>query len=116
MDTRLAHDASYEKLTISLRYWLLGKGYIKALKAMEYAAQHHTGTRKDGTPEFSHQIWQAHYIRSITALLVDPEACLIVCFLHDVVEDYRCASPTSRPYSGPSSPRPWMPSPRSWRA
>lgn len=84
----LAHNASYEKLRVSMRYWLLGRGYHKALRAMEFAARYHTGTRKDGTPEFSHQIWQAQYLRTISSSLIHPQACLTVCFLHDVVEDH----------------------------
>lgn len=88
MDTLLAHNASYEKLRVSIRYWMLGRNYFQACEAMEFAAAWHTGTRKDGSPEFSHQVWQAHYLRSIATSLIDPEACLTVCFLHDVVEDH----------------------------
>jgi (p)ppGpp synthase/HD superfamily hydrolase len=86
--TILANNASYEKMRISLRYWLLGRRYFTALKAMEYAEKFHTGTRKDGTPEFSHQVWQALYLRTIESTLINPELCLTTCFLHDVVEDY----------------------------
>lgn len=86
--TILAHGASYEKLTISIRYWMLGKGYHRALAAMEFASQYHKGVRKDGTPEFSHQVWQAHYARSIIDSVMDPEGLLVTIFLHDVVEDY----------------------------
>lgn len=88
MTTLLAHDASYEKLLVSMRYWLLGKGYHRALAAMEFGMKWHTGLRKDGTPEFSHQVWQAHFLRTIVPSLTDPEECFVVCFLHDVVEDY----------------------------
>lgn len=88
MTTILAGNASFEKLVTSLRHWMLGRGYHRALKAMEYASQFHTGTRKDGTPEFSHQIWQAHYIRTIEATLIDPELCLVIEFLHDTIEDH----------------------------
>lgn len=88
MTTILAHNASYEKLRVSMRYWLLGRRYFTAARAMEFAARYHTGTRKDGTPEFSHQIWQAQYLRTIEPSLTSPEDCQTVCFLHDVVEDY----------------------------
>jgi (p)ppGpp synthase/HD superfamily hydrolase len=86
--TTLASYASYEKLRLSMRYWLLGRRYFTALEAMEFAAAYHTGTRKDGTPEFSHQIWQAHYLRTLETSLLSPETCLATTFLHDVVEDY----------------------------
>ena len=88
MDTILANNSSYQKLRISMRYWLLGREYWQALEAMEFAQKWHTGTRKDGTPEFSHQVWQAHYLRTIAPSLTNTQACLTVCFLHDVVEDY----------------------------
>lgn len=90
----LALNASYEKLTIALRYWLLGRNYFDALKALEFAARYHTGTRKDGTPEFSHQIWQANYIRTLEKSLDDPEGTLITTLCHDLLEDYPVAGET----------------------
>jgi (p)ppGpp synthase/HD superfamily hydrolase len=87
-DTTLAYGFSYEKMRVSLRYWLIGKGYFKALKAMEFAAAYHTGLRKDGTPEFSHQIWQAQYLRTIAHGLLFPEETFCTIFLHDTPEDY----------------------------
>lgn len=78
----------YAKLEISLRYWLLGRGYFRALEAMEFAKGFHTGVRKDGvTPEFQHQIEIAHYARTLPDVL-DMEDLLCVIFLHDVCEDY----------------------------
>ena len=48
---------TYDKLLVSLRYWLLGREFYTALKAPRYAADYHTGLRKDGvTPEFEHQL------------------------------------------------------------
>jgi (p)ppGpp synthase/HD superfamily hydrolase len=77
-----------DKLTISMRYWLYGKGYYKAVEAMEFAAQYHKGFRKDGvTPEFSHQISIAHYVRTLPGLMYE-EDTLATVFLHDVREDY----------------------------
>jgi (p)ppGpp synthase/HD superfamily hydrolase len=79
---------SFDKLHISLRYWILGRGYNVAARAMDFAEKHHTGTRKDGvTPEFAHQVAIAHYIRTLPDL-VYPEETLATIFLHDVVEDY----------------------------
>lgn len=80
--------ASYEKLRLAIRYWLLGRGYTTALKAMEFAASYHTGLRKNGEPEFSHQVWQVHYLRTLERDLLHPEATLAVVFLHDTLEDY----------------------------
>lgn len=77
----------YEKLRISLRYFLLGKGYYKAAEALEFAERYHTGTRKDGvTPEFQHQIEIAHYVRTLS--LLHPEDTLTAVILHDTPEDY----------------------------
>lgn len=77
----------YQRLRTSIRYWLLGRGYTQACKAMDFGLEHHTGQRKDGSPEFSHQIFQAQYTRTLVPGLVDPEGTLITVFLHDVVED-----------------------------
>lgn len=80
-------DIEYEKLRSALRYWLYGKGYYKAVKAMEYAAKYHKGTRKDGfTPEFYHQLSIAGYVRTLTLLF--PEETMAAAFLHDLIEDY----------------------------
>ena len=77
----------YAKLQISLRYWLIGKKYFKALEAMEFAAKYHCGTRADGiTPEFSHQLSIAHFARTLS--IENMEAVICAALLHDVVEDY----------------------------
>ena len=77
------------KKIVTLRYWLLGRGYHVALAALEFAAKFHTGTRKDGhTPEFDHQVTIALYIRTIADLLDYPEETLAAVFLHDVCEDH----------------------------
>jgi len=78
----------YQKPAISLRYWLHGRKYFKALKAMNYAEKFHTGNRKDGAPEFSHQISLVNLARTFIDQLIYPEETLIVLFLHDIPEDY----------------------------
>jgi len=78
----------YQKSKISLRYWLHGKGYFEALKAMNYAEKHHKGTRKDGMPEFSHQISMVNLSRTFINHLIYPEETLVTLFLHDIPEDY----------------------------
>lgn len=85
---------SFEKLNISLRYWLLGASqsqpeYLLALDAMEFARGFHCGKRKDGlTPEFQHQLEIAQYLRTMQRSLLFPAQTLAVAFLHDVAEDY----------------------------
>lgn len=84
----MSNLTQYEKLRISLRYFLLGKEFYKAAEALEFAASYHTGTRKDGvTPEFQHQIEIAHYVRTLPSLLY-PEDTLTAVILHDTPEDY----------------------------
>lgn len=79
----------YTKHFIAMRYWLLGRGYYLALDALEYAAQLHTGKRKDGTTnEYAHQLSIGRYVRSLTPSLEHPEETLASVFLHDVSEDY----------------------------
>lgn len=77
----------YEKMKIAIRSWMLGRGYYNAVKAMNFAEQLHTGTRKDGAPEFSHQVSQASYARTMVDNFLFPEETLCVVFLHDTVED-----------------------------
>ncbi len=78
----------YTKMKIAIRSWMEGRGFHVAIKAMNFAEQLHTGTRKDGQPEFSHQVSQACYARTMERYMLYPEAVLATIFLHDVVEDY----------------------------
>jgi len=79
--------SDFEKKTIALRYWLHGKEYFNALKAMDYGLSWHDGMRRDGTtPEFSHQISIANFIRTLKCL-TNEEMALQAAFLHDTVED-----------------------------
>lgn len=78
----------YKKLKLFVRSWMQGRGYHKAVRAMNFAEKHHTGTRKDGSPEFSHQVTQAAYAITLIDLFMYPEEVLCVIFLHDIHEDY----------------------------
>lgn len=80
--------ASHEKERIALRYWMLGRRYLDASRAMEQAETLHPGFRKDGvTPEFSHQIWIANYLRTLPVPETVMETLLIAAFFHDAAED-----------------------------
>jgi len=80
---------TYTKQFIAMRFWLLGRNYFLALEALEYAAECHTGKRKDGkTPEYFHQLSIGRYVKSIATSLEYPEATLATVFLHDLCEDY----------------------------
>ena len=57
----------FKKLKVSFRYWLSGKAeenpeYYRVLEAMEVAEKYHNGKRKDGSPEFTHQITICMYL------------------------------------------------------
>lgn len=84
----------FEKLRLSLRYWLLARAetqpeYYKVLDALEYAAKFHQGRRKDGhTPEFQHQLEIVQYVRTFSSGLMFPAETMAVGLLHDVAEDY----------------------------
>lgn len=78
---------NYEKMKIALRAFLQGRKYYTALRAMDFAEQRHNGTRKDGQPEFSHQVSQALYAITMVDLLMFPEETICVIFLHDIIED-----------------------------
>lgn len=78
----------YAKIKTAIRYWMLGREYHVALKAMEFGLKYHTGLRKDGVmPEFQHQVSQASFARTLEPHLLYPDETLATIFLHDVVED-----------------------------
>lgn len=86
---------NYEKLRVSLRYFLLGKEFYKAADALEFASVYHNGFRKDGvTPEFQHQVEIAHYLRTLLPSFMYPEETITAAILHDVTEDYGVLSST----------------------
>ena len=78
----------FDKMRSCLRHWLLGRNYHQALKAMELGLTLHTGLRKDGTPEFLHQISQVQFARTLENELIYPEETFCVLFLHDGPEDH----------------------------
>lgn len=79
---------NYEKTKIAIRYRMLGAKYFNALKAMEFASEYHIGKRKDGNPEFSHQVFIANYAVTLNIPEIYLDDLLASIFLHDVCEDY----------------------------
>lgn len=78
----------YEKLLTSLRGFYQGAHFYGALIMLDRAREVHSGKRKNGFPEFSHQLMQATYLRTIQAGVMYPEAMHIVVLAHDMDEDY----------------------------
>jgi (p)ppGpp synthase/HD superfamily hydrolase len=77
----------YQKKKIVLRGLLEGRGYFKAIKAMNFAEKIHGGSRKDGSPEFSHQVEMALHAWCFLPSLIHPEDTLVCIFFHDSIED-----------------------------
>lgn len=78
----------FEKLFTALKYYLIGKNYYNALKALQFARTHHCGFRKDGsTPEFQHQLEICMYLMTLKDL-ENEETVLTTALLHDSIEDY----------------------------
>lgn len=80
---------NYDKVLISFDGWLRGKQYYKALSALNLAKEVHVGTRQDGSPELSHPLAVALFIRTLATSLLLPEETIASGFLHDSVEDHR---------------------------
>ena len=77
-----------EKRWISLRFFLQGAGYHRALRAFDYNRRLFTGKRKDGlTPEFDHHVCQALYLRTLIPHLLYPEETFCTIAFHDTMED-----------------------------
>lgn len=87
-------NTRYQRLFISMRYWLLGAAendvsFFHTLNALEYARGIHIGLRKDNTtPEFQHQVEIGLFLRTLVRHIKFPADTLAVCFLHDTLEDY----------------------------
>jgi (p)ppGpp synthase/HD superfamily hydrolase len=80
-------EQDYTKQKIVIRAWLQGRGYFNALRAMDFAEKKHVGVRKDGSPEFSHQVSQALYAITLVDYFLFPQEMLCLIFLHDILED-----------------------------
>lgn len=78
---------SFAKLKISLEGQLMGRGWYRALRAMNIAHKYHVNKRKDGSPEFQHQVEICLILLTLPDL-PNPEEAIVVGFLHDVSEDY----------------------------
>lgn len=78
----------FNKQLIALRFTLIGKGFFKAVEALEFAKLYHVGKRKGGGPEFQHQVEIALYILTLNIPNEVLEKLLIVAILHDCMEDY----------------------------
>lgn len=77
----------YQKINITLKSYLKGKGYHKALDAFEFAKERTPGFRNDGvTPSFQHQIEICLFIMTLKEVQFE-EDTFVTALLHDVRED-----------------------------
>ena len=83
----------FMKLKMVSRYWLHGiavtqPAYYTVIKAAEVGAKYHPGTRKNGLPEFIHQLEIFSHLRTLHNHLQHPILTYQAAFLHDIMEDY----------------------------
>ncbi len=72
---------------LTMRAYLSGRRYFKASRALQFAADHTTGFRKDGeTPAFHHPLAVARLVRTLPPLIHSEES-LAAALLHDLLED-----------------------------
>ena len=91
----------HSRHTAELRESLKGLGWTRALDALDFAAHHHTGTRKNGIdPELSHPVGVALHVRTLPGLAY-PEDTVAAALLHDVREDHGVTDETIRTAFGP---------------
>lgn len=77
-----------KKLRIAVYHTMVGKCFFTACKAFQHAETIHNGMRKDGvSTEFSHQIWIASFILTLSLDSSFMEKLLIAVFYHDTCED-----------------------------
>jgi hypothetical protein len=79
----------FDQDKLFIRGWLAGAGMHRALRAVNLGLEWHDLTRKDGvTPEFSHQLWQIQFVRTLAGVR-DLENVICTIALHDLPEDRR---------------------------
>ena len=78
----------FEKKLAVVRAFLRGRKFYTALRALEFARPYHSGTRRDGSPEFLHQVKLMLYHMSVVDSLMFPEEVFATDALHDLCEDY----------------------------
>lgn len=79
---------TYQKRYVSLKHFLAGRRFNDVLKALDIGRKIHVGERRDGTPEFSHQIDIALYISTLALNDQVMAEAMSIALLHDSYEDY----------------------------
>ena len=88
------NEDNFEKLDLTLKYYLRGARYYLAIRAYHLARELHNGKRKDGvTPEVQHQLEIALFIITLRLKPEHEERAIIYALLHDVLEDFEHITP-----------------------
>ena len=88
------NDDNFDKLDLTLKYYLRGARYHTAIRAYHIAKELHNGKRKDGiTPEVQHQLEIALFIITLRLKPEQEERAIIYALLHDVLEDFEHIRP-----------------------
>lgn len=85
------HNIRFNKIFDYFKNYLEEKGFHKALRALNKAYSFHSGVRKDGAPEFMHQLEICLFLTTLPQLPVnqtDLEDFFCAALLHDLREDY----------------------------
>lgn len=85
------HDIRFQKIYDYFDNFLIQNNFNKARKALVEAASYHKGRRKDGAPEFMHQLEICLFLTTLPQLPKDKdelEDLFCAAILHDLREDY----------------------------
>ena len=67
---------------------LVNPEYYELRKLLTFSEQYHNGSRKDGTPEFSHQLEMLAFALTFHESLSKPLDVYMAVVSHDLLEDY----------------------------
>ncbi len=85
------HNIRFNKILEYFENYLREKWFNKATKALNFAHSYHNGVRKDGAPEFMHQLEICLFLTTLPQLPdnnKDLEDFFCAALLHDLREDY----------------------------
>lgn len=86
------HFLQFQREKTALKYFLIGRGYHIALKALGFVERYNVGLRKDGvTPSLHHEVQIALSVSQVKDVSKE-ELCIVAALLHDVQEDHQIPS------------------------
>lgn len=87
-----SHFLQFQREKTALKYFLIGRGYHLALKALGFVERYNVGLRKDGvTPSLHHEVQIALSVSQVKDVSKE-EICIVAALLHDVQEDHQIPS------------------------